>query len=382
MSNLFQYRVPVQETVGGKPAVDVGLGSSAPDNIKKRLELGMPGAPFGGLGFFTPDARRIKLDEFHKASIDWDDAMYLWVLQPICNSDGRVISAEILVRAKNGSDFAPYEDLQALMSEDESPEVKIIYRNWKLTEIVDWALHTLKTFPSLQNLHHVSANLRPRDLQFFGDMKMRMRALSADDQRLLLDKILIEITEDQDLIDLDALRDWKEFGFKFGYDDTMGDRALQMLNKKGVNFHTPGHLRPILSYFDLVKMDIEWAGFCIFLSHPSYNSRPAIKKEILNHAQEEDEVWVPVGTVVKKTEYKHSTLSAEFADWCIDMIANGKPICIELSVSGKDPNNLFAIERLKDLGLDIFGSHKANFTFQGGPTGAKAFEPAVLAAEL
>ena len=37
-----------------------------------------------------------------------------------------------------------------------------------------------------------------------------------------------------------------------------------------------------------------------------------------------------------------------------------------------DPNNEFALEKMKGLGIDIYGEHKDRFQLQGGPTGAKA----------
>jgi len=100
---------------------------------------------------------------------------------------------------------------------------------------------------------------------------------------------------------------------------------------------------------------------------------------VLHHARDEDLVYVPQGPCLRNTDMAYSTLLAEFANWAFEMMDLGKKICIELSVNPKDENDAFALEKLYDLGLDIFGTHRASFRFQGGPTGAKAFEPAVLA---
>merc|ERR1712003_402600 len=124
-----------------------------------------------------------------------------------------------------------------------------------------------------------------------------------------------------------------------------------------------------------LKVDIEWAGYMIFLSHPAYNSRAQIKAEILAKAQEEDTVYVPAGPSIKSTGVKFSDMLKEFAAWVLEMISKDHCICIELTVVPTDTNNAFALSKLKDLGVDIFGSHHGAFRFQGGPTGAKAFTP-------
>merc|ERR1712060_930566 len=95
--------------------------------------------------------------------------------------------------------------------------------------------------------------------------------------------------------------------------------------------------------------------------------------EILAKAQEEDIVYVPAGPSIKPTGAKYSALLKEFAVWVLEMMAKGHTICIELTVTPTDANNMHALSQLKDLGLDVFGAHHASFRFQGGPTGARAF---------
>lgn len=401
---LLADKVAVQYTVGELPASVVGLGSNAGENLELRKRLQRPGPPFGGLGFFnlqgakvefgaeaklpsdvTKDSvRSTKLAEFMKCA-EGKPSMYFWALHPIFDTLGHIVAAEILIRARNGSDSAPFEDVEAIMDPTASAEVKNIYIAWKATEAVNWTLKALKDFPILQSLDYISTNIRPLDLPttgpLFKEMSKRINALSKEDRALVLGKVVLEVTEDQlppENIE-PALEAWKDLGFRLAYDDTIGEVACKMLGNHGTNFHTPAELEPILKHFKNVKVDIEWAGKAIFLSHPSYNNRPAIKGEILCHARDEDLVYIPQGPTLKNTGIAHSTLLAEYAKWGIAMINCGKHICIELSVSQDDENNAFALDKLKNLGLDIFGTHRASFSFQGGPTGAKAFQPDVLA---
>jgi len=403
ISHLLAHTVPVQEKVGDCPAYAVGLGSNAGENLELRKLLKKPGPPFGGLGFLDPTSavaefgadaklpsditvdsvRFTKLKEFMNCA-DGKPSVYFWALQPIVNTWGDMVSAEILVRAKNGSDSAPFEDLTAIMDPTAAAEVRDVYIAWKATEVVDWTLNALKEFPILQSLDYITTNVRPMDLPtkgpLFQEVSKRINALSEEDRELVLQKVIIEVTEDQmSPEDLEhAFEAWKELGFRLAYDDTTGEKVCEMLAKKDMNFHTTTELEPILQHFSLLKVDIDWAGYAIFLSHPSYSSRPALKAEVLCHARDEDLVYVPQGPGLKNTGYKHSVMLEEFAKWSMDMITRGKPICIELSVSQDDENNALALSKLKGMGLDIFGVHRASFSFQGGPTGAKAFQPNVL----
>lgn len=128
----------------------------------------------------------------------------------------------------------------------------------------------------------------------------------------------------------------------------------------------------------VLKVDIEWAGFALFLSHPSYNDRPDVKSEVLARARDEDRVYMPSGRALRDTGAQHSSLLAEFAGWMKEMIGLGKDIVIELTVRQDDENNALALGKLKELGLDLYGEHASHVCFQGGPSFARAFEPEVL----
>jgi len=272
-----------------------------------------------------------------------------------------------------------------IMDPTAAPEVRKIYMAWKVTEAVDLPLKALKDFPILRSLDHITSNVRPLDLPergpFFQEMSKRINALCKEDRELVLGKVVLEVTEDQlPPEDLEpALQAWRDLGFRLAYDDTIGELACEMIGNHGTNFHTPAALEPIIEHFNMVKVDLDWAGYAIFLSHPSYNSKPALKAEILCHARDADLVYKPKGPGLKNTGIAHSTLLGEFTRWVMAMISCGKQICIELSVSQEDDNNALALNKLKDLGLDIFGAHRASFSFQGGPIGAKVFQPDVLA---
>merc|ERR1712232_462804 len=137
--------------------------------------------------------------------------------------------------------------------------------------------------------------------------------------------------------------------------------------------------------YTYVKVDIDWAGFCLFLSHPAYANQKPKKDEVLQKAKDEGVVYVPKGPTLASTGAKHDDLLKEFAEFAKDIIDNKGPlpICIELSVDPEDENNKYALEILKDkYKLDMFGDHKDHFVFQGGPTGAKAYEPVPLGEAL
>mmetsp|Transcript_37499 Transcript_37499/g.82254 ORF Transcript_37499/g.82254 Transcript_37499/m.82254 type:complete len:429 (+) Transcript_37499:55-1341(+) len=404
---LLAVQSEVQKDVGGVNTTHLGLGSSVHDNMALRKQVGKPGSPFGGLGFFDPGVilpstgdevnelaaegvtaekvRSLKLEEL-RACATGQPSFYFYALQPIVDTRDRVVAFEILARGRNGADSAPYEDLHELRHP--SAEVQEVYTKWKIREIVDWPLAFLREHPALLQVKDgMFSNLRPADLSLsspvFLALRRRLEELERDDSdglELLKKMVHIEVTEDEEAPpDLeDALSAWRELGFKFSYDDTMGVLAASVFGKG--NFHTTASLSSsLLEHFAWLKVDIEWAGYGIFLSHPSYSSRKELKEVVLYRAQEEDLVYRPTSSGLESTGLAHSAICREFADWSLAMIAKGKRICIELTVREADPNNAFALSRLKEMGLDIFGSLRGSFCLQGGLTGAKAFEPHVIA---
>lgn len=411
IERLKTVKVPTQETITDVivpgcdpidvPAFFLGLGPSPPANLAMRKRIGHPGAPFGGMGFFDPQKNReaagddappehitaevvrlAKIREFDRCSQGLD-SIYFWALQPIFNTEDICVSSEILVRSKNGSDSAPFEDVQAVMDPGASEDIRKVYAAWKAYEVVDWTLKTVKDNPILTNLHGIASNLRPLDMPSTSFVRQeiwkRIEALEPEDQKLIKSTLVIEVTEDQEVPEeelIKALTEWKAASFRLSYDDTIGDLACAALSKKGDNFHTIAALYPYVDHFAWLKVDIEWAGYMLFLSHPAYNSRAQIKAEVLAKAQEEDTVYVPAGPSIKSTDAKFSDMLKEFAEWVLEMLGKGHVICIELSVNQSDVNNLYALGKLKELGLDIFGGHQAAaFRFQGGQTGARAFTP-------
>mmetsp|Transcript_32145 Transcript_32145/g.84900 ORF Transcript_32145/g.84900 Transcript_32145/m.84900 type:complete len:443 (+) Transcript_32145:118-1446(+) len=392
---------PVQDRVSGVASVHLGLGANVPENLALRQRLGRPGHPFGGLGLFDPQERvgeasspppphatktflkRTKLDEFEKCARG-ETSVYFWALQPIYTSQELCTAAEVLVRARNGSSTAPFEDVQALMDPEAPEDVQRTYAEWKATEIVDWTLSTLKEHTMLRKLESIASNVRPLDMNpetiLFKEVRRRLAALCAEDRALLLGTSMIEVTEDQECPEdlVSSLEAWKGLGFRLSYDDTVGELASEALGKQGRNFHVTSALAPLIGHFGWVKVDIDWAGFVVFLSHPAYAGRKDVKEEVLRHAREEDLVYVPQGPGLRSTGVAHSALLREFATWAQEVIALGCVIVVELSVTPLDPSNAYALDKLKELGLDIFGEHKAHFRFQGGPTGAQAFTPQEL----
>mmetsp|Transcript_124891 Transcript_124891/g.347718 ORF Transcript_124891/g.347718 Transcript_124891/m.347718 type:complete len:428 (+) Transcript_124891:58-1341(+) len=404
IARLQNVKVPVQERVGDVDAFHLGLGPSAPANLALRKRLGIPGAPFGGLGFIDPQlnvdqevsgqvppsqvtaelVRTTRLHEF-RCCAEGKPSVYFWALQPVFDSEDHVVAAEVLVRARNGTDSAPFEDIAAIMDPSAPEHVRDVYVLWKVAEIIDWPLKVLKEHAVLQNLQHLMVNVRPLDLPqtsgIYLEVARRLSALDENDRSLLQRVVTIEVTEDQlPPDDLESvLQAWQGLGFSLSYDDTIGELACQVLEKSGRNFHTTAALEPLLPHFPVVKVDIDWAGFALFLSHPSYAFRPAVMVEVLRRARDEDLVCVPRGPTLRETPVAHSALLAEFAAWARDLMGCGAQICIELSVRQDNENNAHALGRLRSLGVDPFGVHKASFLFQGGPTGARAFEPGVLA---
>lgn len=405
---LNKYKTPVQAKVGDTDATSLGLGGAPPVLMKMRGAMKLKGGPpFGGMGFFDSttipadvefdpalnkmtkaDVEKAKLDQFTLSKVS-DDSIYMWALQPIYSTDDQLVAVEILLRAKNGSDTAPYEDVLELCNPAASPEIKEIYYSWKLAELVDWPLKILRAYPAFQNLRGISVNLRPLDLDvagvFYPMLKARLDALDAADRELYFKVVAIEVTEDQanPANISECYKAWKALGFSLHYDDTIGDKAHAALGAKGENFHTTSALAKDIEFFDTVKVDINWAGFLLFLSHPAYSFSKEKKAEVLASARDNDEVKKPGGKEMGVVAgFKHSELLKEFADWCKSMIAQNKKIGIELTVRQDDENCSFALNKLKELGLDIFGEHKDRFVFQGGLTGAKAFTPEVLAESI
>jgi hypothetical protein len=230
--------------------------------------------------------------------------------------------------------------------------------------------------------------VRPSDLpptsKLFKKVKARMQELSPDMRELLVQRVVIEVTEDEDApVDEEAcLQAWRGLGFQLAYDDAIGIEALAALQRMGDNFHTIDKLAPFAELYKYVKVDIEWAGWLLFLSHPAYAFGPN-KAVILEKAKTEGDVYITKGPNLVNTGFKHLALLKEFAEWAKKMVAMPRHVCIELTVRQDDPSHEYVLGLLKEtFGLDIFGIHAEFFMFQGGPTGAKAFEPALLASSL
>jgi hypothetical protein len=299
-----------------------------------------------------------------------------------------VTHAETLVRAKNGSDSAPYEDIIDLINYEFSDQATEVYSDWKAEEIVGWSLRAFTENEALRKIGTISCNVRPSDLsptsKLFKKVKARINELSPEIRELLLQRVVIEVTEDQDVpLDEEAcLQAWLGLGFQLAYDDAIGVDALAALGKNGLNFHTIDKLEPFVHLYKYVKVDIEWAGWLLFLSHPAYAFGPN-KVAILEKAKIEGDVYITKGPNLHNTGFKHLRLLEEFAVWAKKMIALRRLICIELSVRQDDSSHKYVLGLLKDnFELDIFGIHAEFFIFQGGLTGAKAFEPALLASSM
>jgi len=415
ISSLMQVKAPVQERVHGVLAARLGLGQSAPENLALRKALCKPGPPYGGVGFFEwtaeleqeiPDSEvaidesgfepsfdaelsssvvKLKLREFQNCA-NFDLSVYFWVLHPIFDSNDRVVGAEVLVRARNGTDSAPFEDVHALMDPTAPPDVKQVYAKWKGAEIVDWPMRALSDFPVLQRLRFLSVNVRPSDLctdsLIFHEVVRRLRGLPDEDRRLLLSMVCIEVCEDQEQpSDIKtSLAAWQELGFRCAYDDTISELTCKALGQPCENFHTTHNLEPLLTHFWLVKVDMNWAGHMLFLCHPCHGRTLDRKAEVLRRARVEGLVYVAQGpSSLRNTGVKHADVLAEFAAWAQHVILHGKRICIELTVRQDDPNCALAIEGLRENNIDIFGKHSDHFCFQGGLCGPKAFEPSQLA---
>jgi len=410
---LNAWKTPVQVKVDGVECRLLGWGPVPPFNLAYRQAIGKPGAPFGGMGFFDPqsadlekckpeqkdmlqgalnaeltsgDVYKLKTGQF-QAQASGEESAYFWALQPIYDTEDAVVAAEILMRVKNGSDSAPFEDVVYLCNPSAPEEIKALYAEWKVAEIL-YVLATVKEHPKLEALS-TSANLRPADLDPAGLIYQKLQAhiskLSDSDKALMLKAVAIEVTEDQKapLKHTDHLKLWKELGFELHFDDAIGDLALLAL--KGSidkeSFHAVSMLKPMLDFFTAVKVDIEWAGYCIFLCHPAFFS-PEKKKEVLDRAKESDQITLPPKGAVEGVS--HRGLVDEFRVWALEMIKLEKQICVECTVRADDPNCSYALDMLKaaEQPLDIFGTHKKWFTFQGGLTKAKAFLPHVLAENL
>merc|ERR1712151_1104418 len=134
--------------------------------------------------------------------------------------------------------------------------------------------------------------------------KELVNALDARDKELYFRVGCIEGTEDQvgPPNIAECYKAWRALGYRLSYDDTIGDKAKEALKKaESSNFHTITTLSNVLDFFDTVKVDIEWAGFLLFLCHPSYSFNKEKKAEVLIAARDNDEV-------------------KEFADWALEMI--------------------------------------------------------------
>lgn len=407
IDQLREIKNPVWTEVNGVLAYHLGWGNVPQQNLALRKRIGRPGAPFGGLGLFDPQknvsevaepepgappedltaerVKQLKVEQFQLCAIGARDrSVYLWTLQLLFDVQDRVRGAEILIRLRNGADSAPFEDVIALMT----PEMVEVYAKWKVAEILDFALQVFKNFPPLLRLNDIAVNVRPLDMPtdtlVYKELVRRLGDLSTDDRELLREKVVIEVTEDQmhpDNFEI-TLKAWQALGFKLSYDDAIGSKAskeLKSSNKSAVTFHTPEVLAPLIDHFHYIKVDIDWAGYIIFLSHPSYANRADVKAKVLEHVKEKGTVMIPKGPNMIETEVTHDDLCAELADMCKVALKARKCICIELTVRADDANNAYAIEKLKGMGVDIFGEHQDSFLIQGGLTGAKAFTPEALA---
>eukprot|EP00931_Biecheleriopsis_adriatica_P066459 TRINITY_DN4080_c0_g1_i10.p1 TRINITY_DN4080_c0_g1~~TRINITY_DN4080_c0_g1_i10.p1 ORF type:complete len:470 (+),score=130.74 TRINITY_DN4080_c0_g1_i10:83-1411(+) len=410
---LKACKIPVQSTVDGVDSQLLGWGPSAPWNVAYRQALARPGAPFGCLGFFDPksadpekckadplqgtftkvltaaEVRFMKLGQF-MAQANGQESVYLWTLQPIYNAKDEVVAAEILLRVQNGQDSAPFEDVVQLCDKNGDEEVKDLYAVWKVAEI-KFVLAKLKEHKPLQSLEYVAINLRPADMNPDGPIyKELANFMPSVEERDLVQKLAIEVTEDQEHPENFAvhLKAWKDLGFPLHFDDGIGDLALGAIKKKpsagmavSTNFHATTVLMPLLDLFDVVKVDIEWAGFAVFLCHPAFNNEEK-KHEVLERARNSDQVTLPPGKPVEGAS--HRDFVDEFRKVCLQLIEKGIPICLECSVREDDPNCMYVLDMLKraEEPLDIFGKHAKHFEFQGGLTKAKAFEPGILARHL
>jgi len=297
---------------------------------------------------------------------------------------------------KNGADTAPFDDVQALMDPAAPHAIRSVYARWKGTEVVDWPIRLLKAHPVLQRLDFISVNLRPLDLSpeslVFQEVVNRLWALDDSDRMLLLRTVCIEVTEDQEHPhDISvSLRAWQELGFRCAYDDAISELVLDVLGRRQrtseavAHFHTTATLAPLLTHFWLVKVDMDWAGHMLFLSHPCLGKQGAPRRtEVLRRVRDEGLVYVAQGpSGLRNTNVRHTQLLTEFAAWARQVILRRKRICIELTVRGDDENCAVALEGLQELGVDILGSHASHFCFQGGLTGPKAFDPQQLAAHV
>merc|ERR1719323_2004574 len=147
---LLADKVPVQEKVGDWAAYELGLGPNPAANLQLRKWLKKPGPPFGGMAFLDPkealgeaDVEALlpshltvdsvcstKIKEFMKCAEN-TLSMYFWVLHPTFDTRNRMVASEILVRARNGSDSAPYEDVIAIMDPTAAADVREVYLAWK-----------------------------------------------------------------------------------------------------------------------------------------------------------------------------------------------------------------------------------------------------------
>jgi len=243
IDSLKASRMCVQAKVGETDALNLGLGGEPGNLMKMREAMKIKGGPpFGGMGFFDSttisddvkldfpivkmtkaDVQKAKLDQFVSCASSLD-SVYKWALQPIFTTDDRLTSVEILLRAKNGSDTAPYEDVLELVNPDADAETKEVYLAWKLAELIDWPLTILKAHPALQRLEGIFVNLRPLDLALDGALYVkvteRLNALVDKDKELYLRIAGAEATEDQMSPSnvKECYKAWRDLGNRLAYD--------------------------------------------------------------------------------------------------------------------------------------------------------------------
>merc|ERR1712032_1778200 len=139
--------------------------------------------------------KAIKMEHFLKCATVLSESFYFFAIQPIYDVDNRMISAEILLRCRNGQDSAPFEDVIALMNPEADADVQDIYATWKVYEIVDFCLHSLKTNQILaRNIIGLSSNVRPMDMNpqsvVYKKLVERLAALSDEDRIFLFSNVI------------------------------------------------------------------------------------------------------------------------------------------------------------------------------------------------
>jgi hypothetical protein len=297
----------------------------------------------------------------------------------------KIVATELLLRCRNGSDCAPYEDIAALTGANALEEEKLAYAHLMAFQGVDEVLMASQKTP-LNNLDHIIVNydkeaLSPSSVTF-ALISEKISKLPPESKRLLVQKKVLEIVEDKPVSEqlLEDIQKWEEIGFtsrNFSIDDMIGDKAAAVLAKTGgPNFHTISACKQLLEKVHYVKVDMHWAKL-IFLTHPAWRvpeRNAAILEAARNNKIEIDGI--------PSTKITYDELIDEFVSFCQSCIEAGREVSIELTIVPENPNNAFAIEKVLARGLDLLGKDAPFFAMQGGHTEAKAFQSSVLAANV